>query len=162
MAAGKLPPAYPALTNPVPLSQTMGTLIGVCGGGVKESRWNRQMRDLLRPERLSHSGTNEHSDCEEHSMMSLPWNQDLITDEQQLPRIVCFYLSQGVNLLGSLGNKDVFLMLGNPQNNMTTRSSPTPAPPCGGAPYLKALTYDLMVFTGISLAMALSTNSSGS
>lgn len=27
-------------------------------------------------------------------------------------------------------------MLSSPQNSMTTRSMPTPAPPCGGTPYL--------------------------
>ena len=30
-------------------------------------------------------------------------------------------------------------MLSRPQNSITTRSRPTPAPPCGGAPYLLAV-----------------------
>lgn len=47
-------------------------------------------------------------------------------------------------------------MLSRPQNSITTRSSPTPKPPCGGAPYLKQLMYDWMLSSGISCALALS------
>lgn len=43
---------------------------------------------------------------------------------------------QGAILSGSRGNKDAFRMLFKPQKSITTRSSPTPNPPCGGAPYL--------------------------
>lgn len=49
---------------------------------------------------------------------------------------------QGDNLFGSLGKREVFLILFNPRYSITTLSSPTPAPPCGGAPYLKASMYD--------------------
>ena len=47
-------------------------------------------------------------------------------------------------------------MLSRPQKSITTRSSPTPKPPCGGAPYLKQLMYDWMLSSGISCAFALS------
>lgn len=42
----------------------------------------------------------------------------------------------GASLSGSRGYKEVFRMLFNAQKSITTRSNPTPNPPCGGAPYL--------------------------
>lgn len=63
-------------------------------------------------------------------------------------------VAQGVNRLGSLGNRDVFRTLPSPQNNITTRSSPTPQPPWGGHPYLNASMYDWMVSTGIPCTLA--------
>ena len=39
--------------------------------------------------------------------------------------------SHGVKRLGSRGNRDVLRMLSSPQNSITTRSNPTPAPACG-------------------------------
>ena len=61
-------------------------------------------------------------------------------------------MGHGVNRLGSRGNMDVSRMFDSPQYNMTTRSKPTPAPPCGTAPYLKASMYDCMLSRGISCA----------
>lgn len=43
---------------------------------------------------------------------------------------------QGVSLWGSRGKRDVLRMLLRAQKSITTRSRPTPKPPCGGAPYL--------------------------
>ena len=42
----------------------------------------------------------------------------------------------GASLSGSRGKRDVFRILFKPRKSITTRSNPTPNPPCGGAPYL--------------------------
>jgi len=38
------------------------------------------------------------------------------------------FLDYGFKRFGSLGNIELFLMLCNPKNNITTRSKPTPQP----------------------------------
>ena len=62
--------------------------------------------------------------------------------------------AQGVSRLGSRGNMDVLRMLSRPQYSMTTRSSPTPAPPCGGAPNLNESMYDWIVSSGTPHSVA--------
>ena len=42
----------------------------------------------------------------------------------------------GAQREGSLGNNDVFLILSNPKNNITTLSNPIPHPACGDVAYL--------------------------
>lgn len=49
---------------------------------------------------------------------------------------------------------EVRRMLPRAQKSMTTRSRPTPMPPCGAQPYLKASMYDWMVGTSISCTLA--------
>jgi hypothetical protein len=45
-------------------------------------------------------------------------------------------------------------MLSSPRNSITTRSSPTPNPPCGKAPNLNESMYDWMLSSGMSHARA--------
>lgn len=63
--------------------------------------------------------------------------------------------------LGSRGNMLVLRMLSSPRNSITTRSMPTPAPPCGRAPYLKLSMYSLMPSSSMPLLLASSAGHSG-
>lgn len=48
----------------------------------------------------------------------------------------------------------VLRMLSRPRYSITTRSSPTPTPPCGGTPYLKLSMYDRTERIGMPHALA--------
>lgn len=51
------------------------------------------------------------------------------------------YNVYGVHLCGSLGNIEQYRTSSNPSKSITILSNPSPAPPCGLAPYLKDSMY---------------------
>ena len=79
--------------------------------------------------------------CSSQQLEPSPVHMQLICSRALVGTAVQREKAYGVSLLGSRGKNVARRTFGKPKKSMTTRSRPTPPPPCGYDPCLKQSTY---------------------